>query len=255
MLTSWREAPGVPTLGPNDLHVWRIDLDAFDATDPSAAPGVGGGVGGGGGGGVGWSSLTPAEQERARRFRVPGDARRWTATRVFLRRLLGRYLGVEPADVELVLGPHDKPAVDTAGTLGLAFNLSHSGGLALVGVTRAGAVGVDVEQPRDDLDLLAIADLALGPEPSRRLRALAPPDRAAAFFRLWVRHEATVKCLGTGLGDEPDPSRVSTAMVTDIDVGPGYHAAVAVERADALSTPGDWSTTWLWDAGSGALTD
>ena len=79
----------------------------------------------------------------------------------------------------------------------LRFNLSHSGGLALVAVTAGREVGVDLEVARRRVDELAIAARVLGGAQAARLAA--DPRRASEFMRAWVAHEAAVKCRGPGL--------------------------------------------------------
>ena len=163
------------------IHVWRADLEAIGDRPEQL--------------------LCPAELARAARI-VPARKRvLWSRSRGMLRALLGRYLDRDPLDLCFALGPHGKPTLLQEGeaTGDLHFNLSHSGGLALVAVTAGREVGVDVEVPRGRVDELAIAERVLGSEQARRLAALNSRARARAFLRAWVAHEAVVKCLGLGL--------------------------------------------------------
>ncbi len=148
-----------------------------------------------------------------------------------LRALLGRYLDRDPLDLCFALGPHGKPTLLQEGeaTGDLHFNLSHSGGLALVAVTAGREVGVDVEVPRGRVDELAIAERVLGSEQARRLAALNSRARARAFLRAWVAHEAVVKCLGLGLATPLEGSPPADLWTAAVDVGPRAAAAVAVE--------------------------
>ena len=58
-----------------------------------------------------------------------------------------------------------------------------------------------------------------------KVREAGSAERAAVFYRQWVRHEARLKCLGVGLtGTAP----ATPVEVQDLDVAPGYAAAVAV---------------------------
>jgi hypothetical protein len=129
-----------------------------------------------------------------------------------LRQVLATYLGEEPAQIELEAGPHGKPRL--AGPGRLRFNLSHSGELALVAVSARLEVGADVQ----------------------RLK----PRRGESFQRRWARHEAHVKCLGTGLLRARGAS-LEPVAVESVDVGPGYAAAVAA-RAPALPPLRGWTS-------------
>ena len=68
-----------------------------------------------------------------------------------------------------------------------------------VGFHNGRALGVDVEQLRDNFDHDAIARRFFSEEEQRQLAALAPPERYYGFFRCWTRKEAYIKAQGTGL--------------------------------------------------------
>jgi 4'-phosphopantetheinyl transferase len=109
----------------------------------------------------------------------------------------------------------------------LAFNLSHSGDLSLVAISRGREVGVDVEQVKPERDLVAIAERALGPEEGAMVRAAEGDERTRLFYELWTRHEARLKCLGVGLAGTPTwPS--PPVAVESLPIDPGYAAAVAM---------------------------
>jgi 4'-phosphopantetheinyl transferase len=139
-----------------------------------------------------------------------------------LREVLSVYLGQPAGGIEIVRGEHGKPRLARGG---LEFNLSHSGGLALIAVSRTRPVGVDVEEVKPGRDFSALAERALGPDAVAQVREAAPTERAAVFYRHWVRHEARLKCLGVGLSGAAPSAPVE---VRDLDVAAGYAAAVAV---------------------------
>jgi 4'-phosphopantetheinyl transferase len=188
------------------VHIWRAALD-----DP---------------GWPGEEELPPEERERAAAFLRDELTRRWVASRWALRRVLGEYLEVAPAAVELEVGKHGKPQL-TAAT-GLEFNLSHSEGLALVAVAES-PVGIDVEAIRPTRDLRAVAERALPTADVEALDAAPKDEQAVVFYRAWTRHEAHIKCLGTGLGEPPPKKPVA---VKNLEVGPEYAAAVAVANRE-----------------------
>lgn len=141
-----------------------------------------------------------------------------------LRAVLGHCLGQDPAEIELTTAAHGKPELADPAA-GIEFNLSHSGGLALVAVSASHPVGVDVERVARERNFVALAKRELGSEVVAALEAAPAKERAAIFYAAWARHEARLKCFGGGLGGPP-PSEPVT--VTDLAVGDGYAAALAV---------------------------
>ncbi len=169
------------------VPVWAIDLD-----DPRALRGDG------------IESLAAEERERAQRFRFEKVRDRWLAGRVALRRILARELHVAPHDLAFRTLEHGKPALAGRHAGALEFNLSHSGGCALVGVSRSAPLGVDVEEVTPLDDLRAVAESHFAPEECDRLFALTGDAQVEGFYRFWTRKEAYIKALGTGLGHALD---------------------------------------------------
>lgn len=143
-----------------------------------------------------------APEDEVHIWRVDLDT---VASRWALREILGRYLGLPANELRFETNRHGKPSLATP-EAELAFNLSHSGSLALVAVAGR-EVGVDVE----------------------RIRAKRPVD----FYRRWADREARVKWLGTGLTGPVPPDSTEPA-VHRLDVGPGYAASVALLGAAKL---------------------
>jgi 4'-phosphopantetheinyl transferase len=190
------------------VHIWRAALDE------DGWPGA--------------EELPPEERRRAEGFMRRGPARRWVAARWALRRALARYLGQPAPEIELELDERDKPRL-REGASGLQFNLTHSAGLALVAVTEGRAVGIDVEMIAPRENLVALAERALPAEEAAAVRSAESGQQVAAFYEAWVRHEARLKCLGTGFGLALPDTGTALAM---IEVDPAYAAAVAVAASE-----------------------
>ncbi|WP_162140530.1 4'-phosphopantetheinyl transferase family protein [Sphingomonas sp. PR090111-T3T-6A] len=178
---------GIPELSPGEAHVWIARLDAL-CGHAEAATGI----------------LDETERARAANFRFDRDRLLYMLGRMTLRRLLSAYLGTEPADVPLRVGPYGKPELGSPfDTAPLHFNVSHSGDLALYAITRDGPVGIDVEQIRPIADLQGVAELVLSPREKAAFSALRMGDRQAFFHEAWARKEAYLKALGDGLMRPP----------------------------------------------------
>jgi len=170
--------------------------------------------------------LSPDERARAARFARPLSGQRWAKAHGVLRALLGRYLQTDPRELRFAAGSQGKPRVLGAR---LSFNLSHSDTLVLCAFSGDRPVGVDIQVARRRVDEAGIAARTLGAEQAARLKALSSPDRQREFMRLWTRHEAQLKCLGTGLGASR-PHDAAQLWVVDLGVGPGATAALASAR-------------------------
>jgi 4'-phosphopantetheinyl transferase len=140
-----------------------------------------------------------------------------------LRQVLAAYLDEDPERIGLRIGLAGKPALVMPGHP-LRFNLSHSGGLALVAVAFGREVGIDVEDMTRTRDFPRLAKRWLAPRVATEIEALAPRRRPAAFYAAWTRHEAAGKCHGAGLGGGPGQPAATVAL----DVGPAHAAALAI---------------------------
>jgi 4'-phosphopantetheinyl transferase len=149
--------------------------------------------------------------------------------------ILAAYLDVEPPDLEYAELSGGKPILADGA---LEFNLSHSGDLALVAVSRDLQVGVDLEHPRSFRNAAGMAKRICT---ARELAHLARAGNEDELLRLWVRKEAVVKATGEGLVQavnqidvlEPKVAGGWTCLDLPVVGAPGasserYRAAVAL---------------------------
>lgn len=167
-------------LGEGEVHLWSISLDPpGDLLEQLGR------------------ALSPDEWERAQRFRFEIHRRRFVAGRGSLRHLLAAYRGEDPAALRFTYGPRGKPELVGAGDL--AFNLSHSEDLGLLGLVRGPAIGVDVEYLKEMSDLEQIASRFFSAEENAELARVPAEQKKQAFFNCWTRKEAYLKAVGEGL--------------------------------------------------------
>ncbi len=105
-------------------------------------------------------------------------------------------------------GPYGKPALAWP-VEDIPFNLSHTGGLALVAIAGSGRVGIDAETVRSEIEVEDLSRRFFAPAEAAEILALSPDARVAAFFTCWTRKEAFVKALGGGLSVPLDHFQVS----------------------------------------------
>lgn len=220
--------------GPGEAYLWRIPLRVPAESVDSLG-----------------RSLSPDEIERAERFVFEQDRQGFIVARGKLRAILAAYLDCLPHEVRFGYGPHGKPFLLQPDTpLDLQFNLSHSGDLALCAVTLDRPVGVDLEWIRPNVDVLGIARSTFSTSERDRLEGLLSEQRLHGFYACWTRKEAYIKARGEGLSFPLDAFDVSLEpgvpakllrsregayelrrwALHSINAGPGYSAALAVER-------------------------
>jgi 4'-phosphopantetheinyl transferase len=210
---TWETLEGPLRLARGCLEVWLADLTAPGAQAPER--------------------ISPEERARKERFASRVDGVMWARAHGLLRTLLGGYLQCDPLAVSFSYGPQGKPALDAGEQL--HFNLSHSGELALLAFSRDAPVGVDVEVERGGgADVLGVASRMLGAERARELEQLEPAARSREFLRSWTRHEAALKCRGSGIGAAAASGEDERGLwVEDLDAGPGAAGAVAMAAPPA----------------------
>jgi 4'-phosphopantetheinyl transferase len=146
-----------------------------------------------------YATLTPDERSRSARFQFVRDQQRFIAAHGVLRDLLARYLLTQPGRVKFVHNAFGKPEVSPEFGNKLRFNLSHSGGLALIAIAIASNVGVDVEYIRARSDCADVARHFFSAAEVDYLTALPSHQYAEAFFNCWTKKEAYLKACGQGL--------------------------------------------------------
>ena len=224
----------LPKLGTSEVHVWIVECATPNTIDMTAV-----------------DFLSPAERNRASKFRAEVDRTRFLHRRAALRAILAGYVGVRPRDVEYSVDQFGKPAVMIPQSLArLSFNTSHSADVALIAVARSGRIGVDVEQLRLLVEAESIAAHYFAANEAAAFTALEPRDRVGSFFNAWTRKEAIVKALGGGLSIPLDSFEVSLRpgeppgilrwdivdavpqrwRLHHLEPLPGYVGAVAIDR-------------------------
>ncbi len=184
----WGDAPERVALRDGEIHVFAASLEVPPPRLDELA-----------------RLLAPSELERAARFRLERDRRRYVASRWSLRTILARYIGTPAAEIVFELGPHGKPALHAAQNgAALRFNMSRSHELTLIAVGRDLELGVDVEWIRPFPDALAVAGRMCAASEYEALRSVPAAEVGAAFLGLWTRKEAVVKALGLGLSQPLD---------------------------------------------------
>jgi 4'-phosphopantetheinyl transferase len=138
------------------------------------------------------------DEERARqgRYQFASLSCRFAARRVFLRRVLARYLEIAPEQIRLRFGQKGKPFLDHS--TDLEFSLAHTQSTTAIAVARERKVGIDLETLCTDVDFELIAK-AYFSTAEAEIVCSGGPQLADIFFRCWTAKESFLKAIGTGL--------------------------------------------------------
>ncbi|WP_051242050.1 4'-phosphopantetheinyl transferase family protein [Stappia stellulata] len=172
--------------GPVQVYLLRDADPAFDALEER------------------WrGTLSPAERDRAGRYRFPRHARQSRLAHALKRHALSWHLPrIAPADWRFELTDHGKPYVAGAADAPV-FNLSHSDGMIALAVAPPNGagpcLGVDVEAMNRTVSE-GVAERFFAAREVADLRALPNHAREERFFALWALKESYIKAVGLGLG-------------------------------------------------------
>ena len=169
--------------------------------------------------------LTPAEQKRYENQIEGASRKRFAIGRASLRKLVDAPAGSS----DFSIGPNGKPHLPGGPHFSFAASLNH----ALIGITVAGPIGLDIETVRDIRPGTDWPQLypALG---AMQRGAERPGDsQAVRFLRAWTRLEALIKRDGGRLGRALDQRSAvadlppDSSEVLDLELGGNLVSALA----------------------------
>ena len=234
MNDTWQTAPDDLEISPHHVDIWLISTELGEEQVQ-----------------VYRQFLTQAELARAQKFKPVSKYREYIVTRGLLRQALSRVSGLDMAGIDFDYGEHGKPCLGT-GEPGetIAFNVSHSHGLALVALTLEGRLGVDLEKIRTEVEWRSLAQKYFSGAEARALDRYPQDSCMKAFFTCWTRKESFVKALGAGIAYglkefdvsiDPDEAYAALTirrreedadqwLIKNIPVPGNYVAALALDR-------------------------
>lgn len=159
-----------------------------------------------------WESWSSTEKQRRMERMTPQKRLQSLCGDALARQMLSKVLGIAPQEIVFTYTENGKPLVD-----GLYFNVSHSGNLVGCAVSQR-PVGLDLEQIR--------------PAPPRLRCAMeAEGESDEAFFRLWTKREALLKCRGETIAQWRSADwQEENYTFSEPEVPNGYCACVCEEK-------------------------
>jgi 4'-phosphopantetheinyl transferase len=202
------------------VHVWGFSLDGNAAVLKRCRA---------------W--LSEEECGRAARFIRQDDQIRYGLAHGGLRAVLARYTGLDPSALLFQAGSTGKPTLlDHQGNQHvIRFNLSHSRGRMLIAVTQGQDVGIDLEEVRDKVEVVKLAERFYVPAEYQKIAGYSGPDQVQQFYRYWVAKEAVLKGQGVGIF-----SLRGCEILTADDA-----ASSQVRASDGAGLQPGWMIRWL----------
>ncbi len=145
--------------------------------------------------------LSEEESLRMNQFVFRNRAEDYIISRGVLRNILARYLGQSPESVPLKTHSNGKPYLPGSE---IHFNLSHSEGLFLYGLSSGAPLGVDLQRVYPIANINAIIKNYFSPEEQILLNSVNENMLQDLFFAIWTAKEAYLK--GTGEGFQRPPN-------------------------------------------------
>lgn len=197
-------------LSQDEIHLWL----ATDEVD--------------GGQAIGYRQLLSAdERQREQRFHFKKDRDRFSITRALVRTVLSRYEAVDASDWVFEANAYGRPAIDvsTMGAVDLCFNVSHTAGLIVLGVTRGRAVGVDVENLCARMNPVDTAKHVFSATELATLARLPSEQQLDRFFEYWTFKESYIKARGMGVSIPLDKFSIQLERdgLVDLETAPELH--------------------------------
>jgi len=146
------------------------------------------------------SLLSNDERAQLPNFYHQRHRHQYLVTRALQRTCLSEFCDVEPAEWKFAKGQHGKPELNhPSSQQHLSFNLSHTAGLIICGITRSAEIGVDVED-RQRSTRAAFSSLFsyFSPAEIGQLESLPADQQKQRFFEHWTLKEAYIKARGAG---------------------------------------------------------
>lgn len=191
----WSQPPANAALFEDDVHLWYSSLDIPAAALPRL-----------------YATLDSNERARAECYCFEVERVRFVVGRGLLRRILGRYLDVEPSDLRFEYSSRGKPSLREGFGGRIRFSLAHSGGYAIYAITLNRRIGVDLERIVPVVELEQIANRFFSDREKTALQALAGDEQHETFFKIWTAKEAYLKAC--------EKSLANPLSVVDVPVEP-----------------------------------
>ena len=131
----------------NEIHIWKFYLDPEKSTEKLLL-----------------NLLSSEEKKQINNIKIEDVKIRRIISKAIIKNIISNYLGINTMQVIFSYNEFGKPVIsDSINYNNLNFNISHSGNLGIIALTRKNSIGIDVEQMKeleeiDDIINLCFSD-------------------------------------------------------------------------------------------------
>jgi 4'-phosphopantetheinyl transferase len=181
---AYKRPKSFPTLSPGEIHVWQVLIDCTAANFVSFK-----------------NTLPATEVEKIQCFKSKQAKDTSLVSQGALRILLSAYLDIAPQAIKLGRKKKGKPfSIDDTG---LYFNLSNSGNVVVIAISRDSEIGIDIEKIRPLQDLEEMINHNFTKNEIKFINSKAE-EKQNRFFRFWTIKESYLKAIGEGMRLPPE---------------------------------------------------
>ena len=212
---NWRQWPANPNFAP-DLHddeiaCFKIDLRTFSNSNYEELKKL----------------LRNEELKKMDAYKNPSDKKLYLATHGSLNLIIKAITGEFPS---LKITSYGKPYMENSK---LEFNVSHSGEMALIALSKKCAIGVDIEHALPIHNKGELLEQFFHTQEIVEINGLCPLKSDLGFYSCWTRKEAILKSLGNGLS---------------INTNSFYAGSFLTSNAAQPKSPPGYPVDWnIWD--------
>ena len=181
--------------------------------------------------------MNEEERQKQRRLIHADDRHDALVTRGLVRWVLSQYAPqIKPAQWQFVKGEKGKPEIVNP-PLPLRFNLSHTKGMIVCGVTLQADLGVDVEYIHRRSATSKVAEVKFSEQEVAELEQWPQAQQKARFFDYWTLKESYIKAVGGGLSIPLE--QFTFLIASDHDIRMSFDARLGDD-------PAAWQSRLLW---------
>ena len=170
-------------LNENEVHIWNYSLEP----DKNLAE-------------LYFNNLSEDEKDRVKKIIIKEVKYRSILSKVITKKILSKYLDRKITQINYCYNKFGKPKLSSEiNHLDLNFNISHSGNLGVIAISKNKQIGIDIEQIVELNDLNDLIDLIFTENEIRQIGLLDQIDKTKMFYKIWTAKEAFVKAIGYGL--------------------------------------------------------